>query len=371
MSKDGYSLRQRSKGTFEIRYQLNGKQVSTTFRADTKTEAAREGRRLARSVEDGRHSTEPRLTLADYLARWLDGARAEVRAITWNSYRNIIEHHLVPRLGKVAMSKLETGHLRQLQAQLADDGKAPSTRRHIHRVLCTALNVAVEDKLIARNPCDGLRRKLPKAAKKEVQTITAEQMRRLVEETAGSRYALAFLITVATGCRRAEVCALRWKHIDREAATVRIEQTLSMVKGELITQPTKNSTPRTVKLPATAAEALRKAYREQAEMGLRLGLRIGPESYVCADAVGKPLTPTALTDHTRRLFDRLGFTLSFHGLRHSHATALLLAREHPKVVQDRLGHSSAKVTLDVYSHVIDQMRDEAADKIDAMMKGKT
>src|SRR5579863_2492618 len=137
---------------------------------------------------------------------------------------------------------------------------------------------------------------------------------------------------------------------------------MTQIGKKLITGPTKSSRARTVSLPSVAVDALRRAQAEQKELGLRLGYRVGPDSYVCADHEGAPLHPVALTDYARRLFDRLGLPMQhFHMLRHGHATALMVAGIHPKAVQERLGHSSVKVTLDIYSHLSDSLRDDAAE----------
>jgi integrase len=363
------SMRERSKGSYELRYRHAGRRVSVTFRG-TKTEAARELRRRLRLVDTGEHLTDTRETTEGWLRRWLGIVQQEVRPITFIGYSNVVMRHLIPALGMVPTGKLTPAHIQTLQSELAAQGKAPGTRRRIHRILSGALSRGVELGVLVRNPCDALRGRLPKVEQKEITVLSgAAQTRQILDETAESRYGIAFLLSIATGARRAEICALRWRNIDLDERTVRIAEAMTQIGTKLITGPTKSKRARSVSLPSAAVDTLRRALAEQKELGLRLGYRVGPDSYVCADHEGAPLHPNALTNYARRLFDRLGLPMHLHSMRHSHATALMLAGTSAKVVQERLGHSSVKVTLDVYSHLTDILRDDAADKIDAVMRG--
>lgn len=136
----------------------------------------------------------------------------------------------------------------------------------------------------------------------------------------------------------------------------------SLVLGE-----TKNKRTRPVKLPEYARARLREAFKEQTALLLRTGRQRSLETYVCAGFDAKPLLPKVLTDYARKLFLGMGLDLHFHCLRHTHATLLMRAGEHPKTVQERLGHSSVALTLDIYSQLDDDMRDSAAEKLDKMM----
>jgi integrase len=202
-----------------------------------------------------------------------------------------------------------------------------------------------------------------------MQVLTTDQARKVIEESAGSSYGLAILLGLATGCRRGELCALKWRNVDLDKGLIRIIESTTQVRAELFTGPTKNSRPRSITLPAMAIEALRRARIQQAQTQLMMGIRIGPESFVCCWPDGSRLRPIAFSNYARRLFDRLGLPVHLHSLRHTHATALLLAGVHPKTAQDRLGHSKISLTMDLYSHVTDALRDEAAEKIDAVLRG--
>jgi integrase len=179
------------------------------------------------------------------------------------------------------------------------------------------------------------------------------------------------LLSLATGARRGEVCALCWRHVDLDRGHIRVIESLKQTSCGIVRGPTKSSKSRVVTLPASTIEELRGWRREQAEQLLRLGLRQGPDTPVCTQPDGSPIGPDVLTRFFRRIAKRLGLPIRLHSLRHTHATALLLAGVHPKVAQERLGHSSIAITMNVYSHVTDRLQDDAAARIDDWMRSQS
>jgi integrase len=149
---------------------------------------------------------------------------------------------------------------------------------------------------------------------------------------------------------------------------------LEQTRQGLRFKPTKTDRERSVSLPAFAVAELRRLKHEQAESLLVLGVRQTGQTLLCARADGEPLQPQSLTHEFPRFLPRLGADfpkVRFHDLRHSHATQLLAAGLHPKIIQERLGHSTITTTMDIYSHVTAEMRVEAAAKLDAMYKRRS
>jgi integrase len=166
--------------------------------------------------------------------------------------------------------------------------------------------------------------------------------------------------------------ALRWRNADLDRGTVRIVESLEQTKSGLRFKSPKTDRARAVTLPSFAVEESRRLKREQAESLLLLGVRQTADTLVCARRDGKPLQPQSLTHEFPRFLARLGSDfprVRFHDLRHSHATQLLLAGVHPKVAQERLGHSTISTTLDLYSHVTATMQEDAAGRLDAAFRG--
>src|SRR5208282_1630706 len=178
------------------------------------------------------------------------------------------------------------------------------------------------------------------------------------------------LIALSTGARRGEILALRWKSVDFERGVVRIVESLEQTKEGLRFKAPKTDRARAVTLPAFAVEELRRLKRQQAEELLVLGIRQSADTLVCGRADGKPMQPRSLTHEFTHLIGRLKNIprVRFHDLRHSHATQLLLGGVHPKIAQERLGHSTITTTLDLYTHVTPTMQEDAASKLDAAFR---
>lgn len=197
-------------------------------------------------------------------------------------------------------------------------------------------------------------------------TLTVDQSAALLDAIQHRRVYWPVLVALATGMRRGEILALRWRHIDLDGGSVRVVESLEQTKLGLRFKPPKSGKARAVTLPGYATEELRRLMREQAEELLRLGVRQGGDTLLCARADGSPMPPRSLTHEFAKVSGRTDGVprVRFHDLRHSHATQLLLAGVHPKIAQERLGHSSIAVTLDLYSHVGATMQEDAAAKLD-------
>jgi integrase len=201
-------------------------------------------------------------------------------------------------------------------------------------------------------------------------TLTAVQSTRLLAAIEHTRVYWGVLLAVSTGARRGEILALRWKNVDLERGMLRVMESLEQTKTGIRFKAPKTDRSRAVTLPAFATEKLRQLKRQQAEDLLALGIRQSGDTLVCCRADGLPLQPRSLTHQFTYLIGRVKDLprVRFHDLRHSHATQLLLAGVHPKIVQERLGHTTITTTMDVYSHVTDTMQTDAAARLDAVFQ---
>src|SRR5262249_5842136 len=292
-----------------------------------------------------------------WLALWLETMRQEVSPKTHERYSELVQNFLVPKLGAVPLVKLGPLHIQPVYNAWAIGGRldgkpgglSPRTRHHLHRVLKSALSRAVADQLLAANPLDR-RRWLPKVERKAMTILTPEQSQRLLDGIKRTRIYWPTLLALTTGMRRGEILALRWKNVDLKAGVVRVVESLEETRPErggatLRFKPPKSGHRRAVTLPQFVVEELRRLKREQAGELMGLGIRQSGESLVCGRWDGAPMVPETLTHEFTRLVSRLGLRVTFHSLRHSHASHLLKTGAHPKIVQERLGHSTTARTM--------------------------
>ncbi|HLY58238.1 MAG TPA: site-specific integrase [Stellaceae bacterium] len=377
-------IRERSPGSFEIRYTLppdpwTGKRkvVTTTFRGQRR-EAMAELRRRLRSIDTSEHVDPSRVTVGQWLDTWLTSILEEVSPKTHERYAEVVRNYLRPRFGVLQLAKLTPPHIQAAYTEWAEGGRldgrpgglSPQTRRHMHRILRAALLRAVEQQLIARNPADAFRKRLPKVERREMVALTVDQAQTLLAALRHTRTYWPALVALATGMRRGEILALRWRNVDLDRGIVRVTGSLEQTKAGLRFKAPKTNRSRAITLPAFAVEELRRLKREQAETFLALGMRPNLDTLVCCREDGEPLQPRSLTHEFTRLVARAKGVprVRFHDLRHSHATQLLADGVHPKVAQERLGHSTIATTLDLYSHVTSTMQEDAASRLDAAYK---
>jgi integrase len=382
MRRTGH-IRERSPGSFELRYALGtdaatGKRrIATVTIRGSRKDAEKELRRLLRAVDTGEHVDPNRMTVRGWLLQWLGTIKAEVTPRTHESYSAIVRGRLIPAFGALPLTKLAPSHIQRVYSEWAvggrRDGKAgrlaPDSRRLIHRVLSAALNRAVELQLITRNPAQVLRKRLPKNERREMVTLTNEQTEQLLDAIRSTPLYWPVLIALATGMRRGEIAALCWRNVDLDRGEIRVIESLEQSRDGLRFKPPKSGKARTVTVPGFAVDELRRRRLEHAEELLRAGIRLQSDTLVCARSDASPIAPNVLTNYFARVVRRLGLPIHFHSLRHTHATQLLLAGVHPKVAQERLGHATVALTLDTYSHVTERLRDDAAARVDAIFRG--
>lgn len=381
MRRPAGHVRERSQGSWELRYSLGtdpatGKRrMATATVRGSRRAAEQELRRLLGMVDTGEHVDQTRVTLRAWLLKWIETIRHEVSPKTHERYGEIVNNFLIPALGNLALNKLAPSHIQEAYNAWAtggrrdgkDGGLSPLTRRYFHVILRSALARAVEQQVLTRNPADVFRNRLPKVERKEMVTLNVEESERYLEHIKDTRSYWAVMLALATGMRRGEILALRWKNVDLGRGVVGVVQSLEQTKAGLRFKDTKNSRNRSITLPKFAIEELRRLKREQAEELLLLGVRQTSDTLVCCRADGEPLQPRSVTQQFTVLRARVKDLprIRFHDTRHSHATQLLADGVHPKVAQERLGHSTITTTMDLYSHVTATMQADAAARIDA------
>ena len=281
---------------------------------------------------------------------------------------------MAPLLGGLALAKLQPAHISQAYAKaLASgrrDGKGGLSARtvtHMHRVLREALQQALAWQLLARNPADAV--KPPKVERKQLSTYDIQQTAELLEGFRGNRMFIPTVLAGLCGLRRGEIAALQWKHVDIERRQIAVAQSAEQTRAGVRYKPPKSGRARTVAISDTVTAELRTHRVAQAECLLSLGVRLSEDTFVVAQADGSPLQPNSLSHEWVRQIRKIGLPrIRYHDLRHAHATHLLLSGVHPKVASERVGHSKVGITLDLYSHVLPGMQEDAAARVDDALR---
>jgi len=315
--------------------------------------------------------------LEKFLTRWLeDSVKARCRPRTYALYRQQIEAHVIPTIGKIALDKLTPQEIQQrlIAAKLAG-GLSGRTVRHIRAVLRSALSQAEKWLLVPRNVA-----KLtepPRRKKAEVGVFAPAQANRFVRSCEAHRFGALYVAMLALGLRLGEALGLAWVDVEIDKRSVFVRRALQRVKSDdgstalQLVEPKSDTSYRLVSIPASVVPLLVKHRATQNRERLIAGERWKDQGLVFTSTIGTPLDER----NVRREFYALSKVhdlprIRLHDLRHSCATILLAAGEHPKVVQAILGHSSVQLTLDTYSHLLPdlQLTERAAARLDDVLR---
>jgi integrase len=293
------------------------------------------------------------MSVADYIERWLrDSVKGSVRTSTYASYERQVSRYVIPALGHVKLTKLTPAHVQRLYREMQDRGLSARTVQYTHAVLHRALKQAKRWGMVNLNAAEDVDR--PQLKKEEIRPLDREQARRLLAAAEGNRLHAFYVVAVTAGLRPGELLALRWKDVDLEASTLRINRALS--QGEFSTPKTPRSR-RKVELSNTARAALKAHRKRQLEERMQRVAFWQEQDLVFPSTVGTPLSHRNVVRSFKALLECAGLPAKtrLYDLRHTCATLLLNGNVHPKYVQELLGHASIAQTLDTYSHVIEGM----------------
>jgi integrase len=339
----------------------------------TKKNAEKRLSELLAQIDTGALMKPSRTTLAEYLERWLqDYAWLNLAPRTAEGYEHIIRRHLVPVLGNMPLTQLKPEHLQRYYSEKLASGRCASstglcaqTVRHHHPAIHKALQDAVEWGLLSRNPADAV--SPPRVQRPAMQTWNEDDIMCFLETAKNTPYYALFYTALFTGMRRSEFLALRWGDVDFILSQVYVNRSLHVLKGGKVVfrQPKTTMGRRAVALPPSAILVFKEHWERQKLDRAMLGTPLTDEDLVFSHVDGTPLLPNTVTHAWIKLVHRTGLKgIRLHDARHSHASLMLKQGIHPKIVQERLGHSTIAVTLDTYSHVAPGLQEAAAKRFD-------
>jgi integrase len=303
--------------------------------------------------------------LSEYLPKWLEGIKGSVARRTFTGYEAIVNDYLIPAFGQKRLSQLSSTDLRTAYAKWGET-LAPQSILHRHRVLYKALQDAIrhEPPLLVRNVAESV--KPPRIPRKQLVTLTPEEIHRLLAEAKSSPWYSAILLAVYGGFRRSEIMALRWSDIKDHAITVNqsLEPNEKGKKPAYVVKAPKNETSRrTVIVDGVVIAALKERKAKQNADRLKAGPHYRDKDFIFANEIGDLYNPDSMFQAFKAILKRAGLpSIRFHDLRHTHATLLAEAGVSLNAIKDRLGHSTITMTANLYSHVTILQQADAAEK---------
>ena len=327
-------------------------------------------KRLEAEVVDGTYVERSRVTLGQYLEEWLAACR-NIRPNTIRDYSVSIRKHINPRIGNVRLQMVDRLQVRGLYRKLAESGLGEKTVHNIHICLHKALQDGVDDGLLRRNPAERAHTK-PKDGP-EMETWSGDELAAFLAFSAQDRDLALYHVAAATGMRRGELLGLRWRDVDLDGARLSVRQQFTRQGNGLGFGPPKSrKSIRTIDVDEETIALLREQNERQ-----RFDRRACGSAYradldlVFCRPGGSPEDPNVIGRRFVRRVRGLGTVpaIALHGLRHTHATLLLEAGVDVKTVSERLGHDNVQTTLQLYGHVTQGMRSNAAARFGALLAG--
>lgn len=374
---EGSIYRRRSDGRWVAAITVPGKGQKYLY-GKTKEEARRKLREALRNQEHGLPVATRRQSVSQFLTRWLEESiKPSVRPRTYASYAQMVRLHIDPLVGHHQLALLTPqdvqAFLRQkseTKSQREDARLSPRTVQYLRAILRQALGQAMVWGLVTRNVAALTRS--PRVEQYEAVTLRPEHAIALLEAARGDRLEALYVLTLVTGIRQAEALGLRWTDVDLEAKTLRLRAQLQRVDGEYeLNSPKTSGSRRALPLLPLAVEALREHRDRQFFERQAAGADWTNEhDLVFTTANGAPLNARVAVSGFKSVLKRAELPdVRFHDLRHSCASLLAYLNVHPSVIMTILGHSTWRLTMDVYTHVDQELLLDAADKMQRLLGG--
>lgn len=331
-----------------------------------KHEAEKRLRDLLQENDHGMLPKPGKLNLGDFLNQWLkEYAWPNLAPKTAEGYEHILRKYVIPGLGRVPLAQLKPEAIQKYYTDKLAGGLSARTVRHHHVTLHTALQSALKRGIISRNPADAV--DAPRFQRPEMHTISEDDLQRFLNAAENSEYYPLFYLALFTGMRRSELLALRWCDVDLLGCQISVTRSKHHLRtGEdVFRQPKTAKSRRMIALSPSTSKVLQDCKAKRESELLHAGQLLNENDLIF------PWLPDTITHAWLKLTRRLGLkNINLHSARHSHASLLLKQGVHPKIVQERLGHSSIQITLDTYSHVAPGLQQAAANGFDDFIRSR-
>ena len=361
------SIRKRDDGSWEARILINGKSRSIYGR--TQSDVRKKLTEVRNDLDNDEYLEPNDTTLKEWLELWQDEYLEDVKQSTADRYKSCIRIHIIPALGETRLMDLRASTIQKFLNQCKKvDGLSEKSVKNIRLVLHKALNQAIEDEQIKKNPCD--RAKVPSYddPPKEMRPLKDHEVPMFLQAIKGHQFESLFFVALFTGMRESELIGLTWDCIDFQHCTIHIYRQLRKTrekKGSYVFTSLKNKQARTFSPPQNVLDVLKKVKIRQAELRLKAGSSwSNPDDLVFTNDLGKHVATFTLYKYFKEVVTQIGLPeMRFHDLRHGYATLALQNGVDVKTVSNNLGHSTTAFTMDKYGHVTETMMKDSADKM--------
>ncbi len=306
----------------------------------------------------------------EYLLEWLRGTRYNIGSQTLKVNKSYIQNQIIPLIGDLTLSELNPLTLQNFVNDLKDRGLSNASVKRIFSIVHSSLDMAEKMQFISKNYASIVT--TPKIRRKQLQVWDVEEVQCFLKLAAKNPYTyIAFHLALLTGMRQGEILGLRWCDVDLDNQMLFVRQTLSHDGKEFLSGAKTASGVRSIALDPETVDILKNHRKLCQENKEQFQNEYHDNDLVVCRNNGNKVTSRALMNTWYNLLrDSELRRITFHDLRHTHASLLLKNNVHPKIVSERLGHSSIQITLDTYSHLLPNMQKEAAGKLAQEILGK-
>lgn len=316
------------------------------------------------SMNKGTYVKPSKMTFGDYLQNWLDNRR-DIKDRTKYYYKGLINLHIVPLIGQILLADLNALVIENFLSAIETKGMSESSNKNIFKVINKSLSDAERKQIILRNPAALVSK--PKVSKKEMGYWTPEEAREFLKSIDNHRLKIIFVLAIHCGMRMSEILGLRFTDIDLEKRKIHIRHILTF-KRELQVGTKTSAGNRSITISHLVAEEIKKRKAIINKERTATGDRYEDKEFLVCSKSGNPISKANCDCLWKRLLKNNNIRrIRFHDLRHTCASLLFSIDVHPKIVQELLGHSSIKVTLDLYSHMMPNMHGEAASALEKLL----
>lgn len=343
-------------------YDQHGKRrLKTLDEGITKTEARRQLREIEREVDRGTYLPKSGIPAFGKVADdWLEYKAANVRASTLQQYRGHVENHLSPFFGKAKINRINFTSIEEFSTDRRKEGITPATLKKLLVTLGQIMSYAVRKGFRESNPVREIEK--PKSPRgKKVEFLRPKEIRALIEQAGSEQLKALLSLAVMSGMRQGEILGLKWTDVDWFNCQVHVRRTFNHGQFQ---EPKSQTSRRSIDLGPTVVKTLK---------GWKIACPPSGLDLVFPGPSGKPIEATHLIKYEYNpALRRAGLrTIRFHDLRHTYASLLIERGEHPKYIQNQMGHSSINITMDVYGHLMRTVNQGAAKGLDEAVFGES